>query len=194
MPSHCESFIWPATSGEKLFHDAVLALVHDHAWASAFVNTGRASSATAYADSPLSLADDGVFTATACPGSAAVNLPVRGLDGRAGFLLDGWGGCFTALHFLEPDAVPGVDAAPAPAEVEGFALDHLAIVRETPTALLPMRALVDATGVLFEAYDAAGGATYLLRPDAHIAARSRTVSAEGAADLVVRALAAAASP
>ena len=54
-----------------------------------------------------------------------------------------------------------------------------------------MRTLVDTTGALFEAYDAEAGATYLLRPDAHIAARSRCVSAEGAADLVVRALAAA---
>ena len=189
-----QSFIWPATTGEKLFRDAVLALVHDHAWASAFVNTGRASTATVYANSPLSLADDGVFTAGACPGSAAVNLPVRGPDGRAGFLLDGWGGCFTALHFLEPGAVPGVDSTTAPAEAAGFALDHLAIVRETPTASLAMRALVDTTGGLFEAYDADGGATYVLRPDTHIAARSRTVSAEGAADLVARALAAADSP
>ena len=126
-----QSFIWPATSGEKLFRDAVLALVHDHAWASAFVNTGRASTATAYADSPLSLADDGVFTALCRPGSAAVNLPVRRPDEREGFLLDGWGGRFTALHFLEPGAVPSVDSTTAPAEAAGFALDHLAIVRQT---------------------------------------------------------------
>ena len=67
-------------------------------------------------------------------------------------------------------------------------------MRETPTASLAMRALVDTTGGLFEAYDADGGATYVLRPDTHIAARSRTVSAEGVGDLVVRALAAADSP
>lgn len=192
-----QSFIWPATAGEKLFRDAVLALAGHHAWCRAFVNTGRASTATAYEGSPLSLPDDGVFSPQARPGTAAVNLPVRGPDAVEGFLLDGWRGSFTALHFLEPDDVARGDppsSSSAPAEVAGFALHHVTIVRETPTAPLARPALVDTTGGLFEAYDAGGGATYLLRPDAHVAARSRTVSEASAADLVVRVAAAAGRP
>jgi hypothetical protein len=63
-----------------------------------------------------------------------------------------------------------------------------------PATPLARPALVDTTGGLFEAYDAGGGATYLLRPDAHVAACNRTVSKASAADLVVRVPAAADPP
>jgi hypothetical protein len=46
--------------------------------------------------------------------------------------------------------------------VRGFALDHVVV---------PKR---DDTRVLYERYAAAGGATYVLRPDSHVAGRTRT--------------------
>ena len=55
---------------------------------------------------------------------------------------------------------------------------------------MPVPTIVDATGRLFEAYDAAGGATYVLRPDGHVCGRTRSVSAKEAAALVGRAIAA----
>jgi hypothetical protein len=38
--------------------------------------------------------------------------------------------------------------------------------------------------MLFDQYDAEDGACYVLRPDAHVAGRSRTVSVAAAADIV----------
>jgi len=52
-----QSFIWPATAGERLFRDAVLSLVAEHEWSRAFLNTGRASVAMTYEGSPLSVPD-----------------------------------------------------------------------------------------------------------------------------------------
>ncbi|MBM3676713.1 MAG: FAD-dependent oxidoreductase [Actinobacteria bacterium] len=185
-----QSFIWPATPGERLFRDAVLALVKDRPWSRAFLNTGRASVAMTYVESPLSLPDAGAFGPSGAPGSPPANLPVEDAGGEPGFLLDGFRGVFTALHLLD-GAANAADLVDPPAEVDGFALDHVAIVRERPDRPLPVDTLVDASGRLFAAHDAGGGATVLLRPDGHVAARARAVSARLAADLVRRSLAAA---
>ena len=184
-----QSFIWPATAGQKLFRNAVLSLVKEHEWSRAFLNTGRASVAMTYVDSPLSVPDADAWAGSAPPGGAPVNLPVRGPDGEDGFLLDHVRGVFTALHFVAPDAAGALSAPPQ--TVAGFPLEHLAIVREAPPEPLPVPAVVDPSGRLFDAHDAAAGATYVLRPDGHVCGRTRSVSAHAAAALVAGALAAA---
>jgi 3-(3-hydroxy-phenyl)propionate hydroxylase len=161
-------FITPTTRGGQLFRDAVMSLARSHDFARALVNTGRPSTATSYADSPLSVVDEGGFEAGVRPGHSAENGP---LD--EGFLLDRWRGNFTALYFVEDDFEP----VGAPAEVDGFPLDHV-VVRRSP-----------ATEHLFDRYEAAGGACYVLRPDAHVAGRSRSVDPAVAGELVARSLA-----
>jgi 3-(3-hydroxy-phenyl)propionate hydroxylase len=189
-----QSFIWPATAGQRLFRDAVLSLVKDHEWARAFLNTGRASVAMTYDESPLAVPDTGVFGPQARPGTPPANLPVRSETGATGFLLDHVRGVFTALHFIEPtDAVrdSATALAAAPGAVRGFELDQLAVLREPPGRPLVVPWVVDPTGRLFDVHDAGGGATYLLRPDGHVAARTRVVSTAGASGLLAAVLAAA---
>jgi 3-(3-hydroxy-phenyl)propionate hydroxylase len=52
-------FLSPPTKTERVFRDAVIALAREHAFARAFVNTGRLSSPTFYADSPLNVGAGG---------------------------------------------------------------------------------------------------------------------------------------
>lgn len=46
-------FLSPPSAAERVMRDAVIALAREHAFARAFVNTGRLSSPTRYVDSPL---------------------------------------------------------------------------------------------------------------------------------------------
>jgi len=162
-------FIWPSTHGARLFRDAVLRLARRHQFAKALVNTGRSSKAIHYLSTPLSVGDDGAFLGGIAPGEAAFSCAVAD-----GYLLDRWDGRFTAVYFVEGDGPAG----PLPTEAAGFPLDHVVVSRST-----------DVTGDLFRRYDAGGGALYVLRPDVHVAGRSRTVTPEAAVAIVERSLA-----
>ena len=160
LSTRAQAFITPATEGGRVLRDAVLALAREHEHARAWLNTGRPSAPTDYGDTPLSVPDDGVFDGGPAPGAAAPDGPFGD-----GFLLAGRRDGFLALHFAAGDA-------PARETVHGFALDHVVV---------PVR---DDTRVLYQRYAAVGGATYVLRPDSHVAGRTR---APGRAPAIVAA-------
>ena len=72
-------FLTPHSPVEKVFRDAVVALARMHAFARGFVNTGRLSVASVYADSPLSSSADA--------GRALPNIALTLPDGRSGDLV-----------------------------------------------------------------------------------------------------------
>jgi 3-(3-hydroxy-phenyl)propionate hydroxylase len=163
-----QAFITPGSRSGRVFRDALITLARDHDFARVLLNTGRPSTPTIYDPTSLKVPDAGDFEAGPEAGSAAPDGP---LD--AGFLLDHRTGGFLAVHF--PPA--GRSVGPAdPGTVRGFPLDHI---------IVPDR---DNTAVLRDRYDADGGATYVLRPDAHVAGRTRKASTVAAAEIVARVL------
>jgi len=70
------AFIGPEKPGQRLLRDAILDLAQRHAWARAWVNTGRLSVASVYEDSPLNR-EQGDFP----PGAPR---PGESVEGRGG--------------------------------------------------------------------------------------------------------------
>jgi 3-(3-hydroxy-phenyl)propionate hydroxylase len=87
-------FIGPESAGQRLFRDAILDLAQRHAWARAWVNVGRLSVATVYADSPLNRSRGEFASALARPGAAAP-------DGRfgEGYFVERLNGDFAVAYF-----------------------------------------------------------------------------------------------
>ncbi len=87
-------FIGPATAGQRLVRDAILDLAQRHAWARAWVNVGRLSTATCYEASPFNLERGSFDSRLACPGACAP-------DGRLGegFLVEQLQGQFSVAYF-----------------------------------------------------------------------------------------------
>ena len=145
-------FIAPRSEAERCLRNAVLALAPVAEFARRMVNSGRLSTATVY-DSPLSTPDQDAFAGTARLGAPAPDAPMRGRDGRPGYLLERLAGEFEVLHVHD-------GARPQnPAGVK------LTLIGED---------LSDEEGLFAERFDASPGATYLLRPDQHLCARWRT--------------------
>ncbi len=163
-----QAFITPPSRTARVFRDAVIALARDHEFARALVNTGRASVPTTYDATPLSVADDGRFDHGPRPGAAAQDGPFNG-----GFLLDRRPDGFLAIHFPTDD---GSLRVPEADDVRGLRIDHLVVPRR------------EDTEVLYDRYGAGSGATYVLRPDAHVAGRTRVPSASAATAIVAKAL------
>ncbi|MBT7645413.1 MAG: FAD-dependent oxidoreductase [Rhodospirillaceae bacterium] len=137
-------FMAPKNATMALFREAVLDLAEEHAFARAFVNSGRLSVPCHLPDSPLNTPDSTAADGHK-PGSPAVGAPVT-VDGADGWLLDHLGSTFCLLRFGAPLA--GVDL---PQLCVGANLD-------------------DPEGLLASRYGGMPGLTYLLRPDQHIAA------------------------
>jgi 3-(3-hydroxy-phenyl)propionate hydroxylase len=160
LTSRSTDFMTPKTAVSRMFRDAVLKLAERHSFARRLVNSGRLSTATHLATSPLSSPDGADFAAVMAPGSVAADAPVRVGDRRT-WLLDILRGGFHGLYFSE---TPG-DATGALAELA--AADIRVIVVGTAPGV------VDTDGLVAKRYDAQPGTFYLLRPDQHIAARWR---------------------
>jgi 3-(3-hydroxy-phenyl)propionate hydroxylase len=90
-------FIGPESEGQRLFRDAILDLAQRHAWARPWVNVGRLSVATVYADSSLNRSRGEFASEFARPGAAAP-------DGRFGdgYFVDRLNGEFTVAWFGAP--------------------------------------------------------------------------------------------
>jgi 3-(3-hydroxy-phenyl)propionate hydroxylase len=168
LSCRAQAFITPDSRPARILRDAVVGLAREHPFARALVNTGRPSTATHYHDTTLALADDGDFEGGPGPGAAGEDGPLED-----GFLFDRRPDGFLALHL--PGERPSIPAPPRQT-VGGFAVEHRVIARTAGTQLL------------YDRWDAHRGATYVLRPDAHVLGRSREVSAIRATEMVARAL------
>ena len=151
-------FIAPRTATERHFRNAALALAGEAAFARGFVNSGRLSTATVY-DSPLSTADADVFAGAARLGGPVPDAPVTDAGGRADWLLRQlWSNETTLLHFGGGAQAGQVRSAAARlgvrTRVEG-------------------QDFIDAAGLAASRLDARPGATFVIRPDQHLAARFR---------------------
>lgn len=155
-------FITPKTAAAAAFGSAVIGLAGEHAFARAFVNSGRLSVPCHQRDSSLTTPDEDLFHASVQPGDACVDAPVVG-QGR--WLMPRLGGEFTCLYFAG-------EGAPGPAEVRARLPRGVRLLAVGAGA--DEEAINDPGGLLAQRYDGAPGAAYLIRPDQHVAARWRT--------------------
>ncbi len=149
-------FITPKSEISRLFRDATLHLARRHPFARRLVNSGRLSVPATLDGSALSTADVDTFTPALRPGAPVADAPlVR--QGRTSWLLQelhGLGADFCLLVF-----------GPAPAWAS-----------PVPVLAIDGEDLVDSQGLAAQRFDASPGTAYLLRPDAHVAARWRQPS------------------
>jgi 3-(3-hydroxy-phenyl)propionate hydroxylase len=151
------SFMTPKSDMERLLREEVLALAATEPFARRLVNSGRLSVPCALAGLSLQSDDDPGFGGGPGPGSPCLDAPVRGPDGRPGWLLEHLGGDFTLLAFGDPPEAP---AGIRRVTVSGSA-----------TAAGNDGGLADVDGIVAARYSAPPGAVYLIRPDQHVAAR-----------------------
>ena len=158
-------FIAPKTAMERTLRNAVLNLAARTEFARAMVNSGRLSKPTTYATA-LSTPDGEAFSGSAKLGAPVPDAPLKRADGSDTWLLDELGAGFTVLH---------VANGAAPNAVEGATLRIVG------------GDLLDETGQFRRRFDATPGATYVIRPDQHLAARFRHFEAARVADAIARA-------
>jgi 3-(3-hydroxy-phenyl)propionate hydroxylase len=151
-------FITPKSRASLRLRNAVLELAATEPFARPLINSGRLSTPTPYAESPLNTPDGDSFAGTLRPGTNAADAPVL-VAGRPGWLLDHLGSGFVLLVF---------GAAPQ---------DSLRCGGVTVRVVTVGQDLIDAAGVLTERYDGQPGTTLLIRPDQHVAARWRQFDA-----------------
>jgi 3-(3-hydroxy-phenyl)propionate hydroxylase len=174
-------FLTPDTFARRLFRDAVLDLARRFPEVRPMVNGGRLAVAQSYPASPLNIGGNWSGSGGLPPGSPFVNGRVMLAGGVAGYLLDLMDGAFVALHFL-PDAVQLPLEAASASFAPGAELRSYVISRSARG--LPLPVLIDPDGTLFKAYGADSGATYLLRPDGHVLARSQQLQAPPTPDFL----------
>jgi 3-(3-hydroxy-phenyl)propionate hydroxylase len=160
-------FIAPQSAAERRLRNAVLSLAPSAEFARRMVNSGRLSVATVY-ESPLSTCDEVPFAGSAKLGAPVPDVPLRTSNGEQGYLLEKLGTGFEVLH---------VKNGGRPQPIAGIKLIEIG------------EDLYDDTGLFAQRYDATSGATYVLRPDQHLAARFRSFDPDAVRKAVKRGLA-----
>ena len=156
--SGATDFIAPRSTAERTFRDAALDLAGHAGFAERFVNAGRLSTATAY-ETPLTTPDASNFTGLARLGAPLPDAPVlvvhQNQPPQTTWLLD-------LLDCTSATVLAWSSDAP-----------------DTPgmRTLRVGRDILDREGLLTFRLDARPGSVYLIRPDQHLAARSRTFDA-----------------
>jgi 3-(3-hydroxy-phenyl)propionate hydroxylase len=160
-------FITPKSRTSRTIRDAALSLAAEAPFARTLINSGRLSTPTVYADTPLATPDVDSFGGTAHLGGPLPDAPVRRADGSEVWLLNLLGPRFTLIYC--GDELP----CPLPAHVE---LLRIGLDVQDEASLFQQR------------YDARAGSAYLVRPDQHLCARFRRVESQSLKAAVQRAL------
>jgi 3-(3-hydroxy-phenyl)propionate hydroxylase len=161
-------FISPKSAIAQTFRNATLRLARHAPFAQRLVNSGRLSTPTRYAATPLSTPDTDSFAGSAALGWPAPDAPMLDAEGREVWLLTSLGRDFAALY---------VSDGSVPADVpDGVTLRVIG------------RDLIDRDGLFARRYDVRPGTVYLLRPDQYVCARFRSWSAAALAAARKRAL------
>ena len=156
------TFMTPKSRTEFLFRDAVLTLSKDRPFARALLNAGRLSKPCTL--SGQSLQTPGDIGQGLVPGDPCVDAPVASGD-RNGWLLDHLGGDFALLIVGDDVTAPAIDGL------------RVVVVRNFVDASSQDTVLADRLGLVRARY---GAGLFLIRPDAHVAAR---FAAAGARDI-----------
>lgn len=159
-------FITPKSKISHVFRNAVLDLAEHHAFARPLVNSGRLSVPCTYDGSPLNGPDELLGGPTRSrPGSPCSDAPFDD-----GFLLQRLGGRFVVLSI----AAGPEDGLPDVVEVGGIKANCVSVAVQG-NDLLAERYLGDAPS-----------AVYLIRPDAHVAARWKRFDDEAIKDNILK--------
>ncbi|KAA0010238.1 FAD-dependent oxidoreductase [Billgrantia pellis] len=177
-------FISPKSRVSRLFRDTTLELAEHYPFARRLVNSGRLSMPCHYDGSPLNGHETEGLPHGLRPGSPTKDAPVR-VAGRPAWLLNQLGNRFVLLLDGRVDSARA-EALKAELATLLARRDDLALLIVGPTshalAELPRSTLIeDAEALVGERYGLTGGTAYLIRPDQHVTARWREVSA-GAVD------------
>jgi len=153
-------FLSPPTKTERQLRDAVISLAREHAFARAFVNTGRLSSPTNYLDSPLNVGAGG--------GGHVQNVVLLLPDGARGdlvALLMQADHALLGLIFceLDPLRAQALDALQERYPVRFFCVR----ADEGSTSTFPT--IIDAEGHLADQIGTSGNDIAIVRPDLHLA-------------------------
>ena len=160
-------FISPKTAMARIFRNATLKLAPDAPFARRMVNSGRLSTPSRYAGSPLDTPDAESWSGAARIGAVAPAAPLIEDGDRATWLMDALGDGFTLIS---------VGDRPAPSVPPGVSVRIVG------------RDLEDPTGLFAGRYDATPGSAFLFRPDQYLCARFRKPDAGKIAAAVARAL------
>ncbi|MEO8806483.1 MAG: FAD-dependent oxidoreductase [Burkholderiaceae bacterium] len=182
-------FITPKSEISQLFRNSVLELASEYAFARRIVNSGRLSVPATLHQSSLNTPDRDSFQGHVVPGASACDAPLK-LAGADSWLMQHLGHGFDLLVYGEslPDAVSDCPVNKL------LIVPRDALPRPQPGVGAGVVVLHDHTGAFAQRYDAAPGSAWLLRPDQHVCARWRSVSAADVAAALDRACARAAEP
>ena len=161
-------FITPKSAVSRLFRDAVLQLAKEQPFARKLVNSGRLSTPTTYADSPLNTPDADAFPVLR-PGAPAPDAPLRHA-GEDDWLLRHLGGSFTGIYFAG-----GERDAELLRQFDSLAREPVPLCILVIGAQGSGEQFEDSAGLCAARYGATPGSFYLLRPDQHVCARWRSV-------------------
>ncbi|MES3025608.1 MAG: FAD-dependent oxidoreductase [Pseudomonadota bacterium] len=186
-------FLTPKSAVSQLFRDAVLQLAKDYPFARTLVNSGRLSTPSTYAASPLNTPDQSPFAWAMVPGAPCADAPV-GLDGGAtAWLLPQLGDAFAVCYFGGKDTSGELVSQLQSLSASGGGVDVKVLlvlpVGATPRRVPGLTVLLDIEGCLQQRYDAAPGTVYLVRPDQHVCARWRELDPHSVAQALLRATA-----
>ena len=167
-------FITPKSEVSRTFRDATLQLARDHPFARRLVNSGRLSTPSTLADSPLNTPDEDHFAGVMVPGAPCTDAPVR-VGEQDGWFLDHIRDGFTLVHFGDGAALPAERVGAF--EMLGQGAVPVRTVVVEPRGATPRRLagllMLGEDGLVSQRFDARPGTTYLLRPDQHVCARWR---------------------
>jgi len=177
-------FITPKSAVSHTFREATLDLARDYPFARRLVNSGRLSTATVLAESPLNTPDRDAFEGAMVPGAPAADAPVTGPGSK--WFVDYLRPAFTLVAFgagVDAEIAAMLQRDPIRCRVLHVATDPVDAHADSQVAV------ADTSGLLAKRYDAQPGTCYLFRPDQHVCARWRSFDLDEVRSAIARATA-----